>query len=125
MNKGQFYFLLDGSSPQGDDEYPRVDLILTSDTVCLLVETPGVSKESLEVSIENKHVVIKGSRKEPDFFSKATHFYKLESFYGIFKRQIPVPADVDVEKAKVEYHNGVLQILIPRSKPNVIEIPID
>ncbi|MEA3310663.1 MAG: hypothetical protein U9Q76_00405, partial [candidate division WOR-3 bacterium] len=65
----------------GEDEaYPLVDLLVTPQEVYLLAEVPGIPRQALDLKIEEDCVEIRGRRSEPEFFAKATHFYKLESF---------------------------------------------
>lgn len=125
MRRDRFYFRVEEGPVRGDDEaYPPVDLLLTAEDVCLLAEVPGISRDALEVKVDDDHVKIRGRRCEPEFFAKATHFYKLESFYGVFERHIPLPVEVEPRDAKVTISDGVLKILIPRRRPKVIEIPV-
>ena len=37
-----------------------------------------------------------------------------ERTYGSFERTIPLPAEVDGEKAKSEFKNGLLRITLPK-----------
>ena len=42
--------------------------------------------------------------------------YFREISYGMFKRTIPLPWDLDYDAAKAEYENGVLNLCIPKSQ---------
>ncbi len=126
MRKGCFYLRVSDVSITGqEDDFPRVDLVLTEDHVLLLAEVPGISRDSLEVKVDNHYVNLRGGRAEPETFAQATHFYKLESFYGTFQRSIKLPVEVDAERAQVSLENGVLRILVPRHRPRVVEIPVE
>lgn len=125
MRRDRFYFMLEGGTVRGEDEaYPLVDLLLTPDEVCLLAEVPGVPRQALDVKIEEDCVEIRGRRCEPELFAKATHFYKLESFYGFFERRIALPVETDSANAKVSLCDGVLRIRIPIRRPKVVQIPV-
>lgn len=123
MNRGDFYFFIE--DPHCDENYPLVDLYLTKDNLHISLDVPGVSRDSFDIKIDSGYIEIWGTRKEPESFSKATHFYKLESFYGNFKRRIQFPVEVEIDKATMTLEAGVLVITIPRSKPMVIEIPVE
>lgn len=125
MRRDRFYFMFEGWPIRGEDEaYPLVDLLLTHQEVCLLAEVPGVPRQALDVEIDENHVEIRGRRCEPEFFAKATHFYKLESFYGFFERRIALPVEVEPRDVKVNLCDGVLHIRIPRRRHKVVEIPV-
>ncbi|MBD3284753.1 Hsp20 family protein, partial [candidate division WOR-3 bacterium] len=93
--------------------------------VFIMAEVPGIPKDSLEVKINKDYVEIAGVRKEPDFFTRATHFYKLETYYGCFRRRFTLPVEIDTQKAKIVLIDGILTISIPRLKKRVIQIPVE
>ncbi|MBN2378870.1 Hsp20/alpha crystallin family protein [candidate division WOR-3 bacterium] len=124
--KSHFFYIDAEKFMRGAEEtYPLVDFLLTEDEVCILAEVPGIPKESLEVTVTAEHVEIRGKKKEPESFANATHFYKLESFYGCFRRRITLPVKVETEYIKTSLVDGILDIRIPRSRRRIIEIPVD
>jgi HSP20 family protein len=126
MRNDYFYFRVSPGEAKGEEEtYPPVDLLLTAEEVCLLADVAGIPRQALEVKIDRGQVIIRGCRTEPGFFSNATHFYKLESFYGKFERRVPLPVEVDDSGTKVNLVDGVLEIRIPRHRPRIVEIPVD
>ena len=124
--KGSFFFI-DAERFIKDEEgtYPLVDFLLTDDDVYILAEVPGIDRESLDIKIDSGIVEIRGVKREPSFFSNATHFYKLESFYGCFSRKIVLPVSVVGDKARIFLGDGVLRICIPRLKQTILEIPVE
>ncbi len=125
MMRDHFYFMIEEGAAKGENEpYPVVDLLLTAEEVCLLAEVPGIPRKALQVKVYEDHVELRGRKLEPEFFSKATHFYKLESFYGVFERHVPLPVRVEVANARIELADGILKVRIPRHRPKIIEIPI-
>jgi HSP20 family protein len=40
----------------------------------------------------------------------------VECAYGSFERAIPLPAEVDANKAKADYKRGVLKVELPKLK---------
>ncbi|ELP84249.1 small heat-shock protein, putative [Entamoeba invadens IP1] len=77
----------------------------------LKMEIPGVDKKSLSVKYANNWIVICGSRQ----LEGKLEF--TEFLYGNFRREIPLPADVDGAKLKAQYHDGTLIVNIPRASP--------
>lgn len=123
MRRGDYYFLIEDPCHR-EDSYPAVDVYLTEEEIYLLLDVPGIPRESLEIKMDAGYVEISGSRNEPESFSQTTHFYKLESFFGSFRRRILLPVEAEFDKAVITLADGVLKIRIPRLRLKVIEIPV-
>ena len=79
------------------------------------IDLPGISKDEINISNNNGIITVNGERK----FSKETKkedYYKLESTYGKFQRSFHLPKDVDAENIDARYSDGVLELVIPKSK---------
>lgn len=92
---------------------PRVDIEETDTALEVSAELPGMDPEDIDVSIDARSVTIRGEksggREEDD------KQYRLrESWYGSFKRTIPLPAAVDADTAEAAYRKGTLTITLPK-----------
>jgi HSP20 family protein len=47
---------------------------------------------------------------------KEEDYYFSERRYGSFERTVTLPVDVDADKAKATYKNGVLEVALPKKK---------
>lgn len=92
---------------------PRVDVFETNDDIVLKAEIPGVSKEDLNVYIDENSIRLSGQTKK-DVEHKDENVYRTERFYGSFSRTIPLPVEVKSEQAKAEYKDGILSITVPK-----------
>ena len=92
---------------------PRVDVIERDSEVLVRAEAPGVRKDDLEVSITGNTVTIKGQTAHEEKEEKG-EYYRCEISRGAFSRTITLPAEVDAEKAAAEFHDGVLEIRLPK-----------
>jgi HSP20 family protein len=105
---------------------PSLDIYQDKDSV--VVETPlaGVKPEEVKISIENDVLTIEGqSEKKSEVDEK--NYFRREVSYGSFHRSVALPAAVNGEKARAEYDNGVLKIIIPkeeRAKAKAIKVQI-
>ena len=84
---------------------------------------PAVAREDVEVTVEGKHLLIRGERKVPEYASDSGFYGALP--YGKFERVVNLPDGLEVDKLQAEFHNGVLDIWIPRNaamKPRKIQI---
>jgi HSP20 family protein len=90
-----------------------VELYETPSEVVVKVELPGVKKEDTEVVIRDNYLIIRAEKKE-EVEENRKHLHIRERIYGKFERVIPLPADVDPDKAKASFKDGVLEIRLPK-----------
>jgi len=106
---------------------PSVDIYETDKhDLVLRAELPGISREDIEVTVENGTVVIKGEKKF-DTEVKDEHYRRIERTYGTFHRSFTLPNTVDAAKVAAEYKNGVLTVTLPfkeEAKPRSINVEV-
>ncbi len=101
-----------------------VDVIDEGDNVRIVADLPGFRKEDIEVWIEDGDLVIKAVRKE-EKEEKAENYIRRERRLGEVFRRIPIPVEVDMDKIRASYNNGVLEIVLPKTekaKKKVIKV---
>ena len=104
---------------------PAVDVEETKDSVHVKVEIPGMKKEDIKIQTVGDHLVISGERRH-ESEEKDRHFHRVERAYGKFQRALQLPVEVQSDKAKASYKDGVLEISFPKSdKAKAREIEID
>lgn len=106
---------------------PALDVVQKEDELVVRAELPGVDPEHLEVTIEDNTLTIKGERREELQVEKG-NWLRRELKYGSFARSLALPTEVDTEKMKATYRNGVLEISVPyqpKGKPRRITIDIE
>jgi len=96
---------------------PKVDIYQTENDVVVKAEIPGVSKEDLNVYIDENTIRISGQTKRENEV-KDEDIYRSERFYGRFSRNIPLPVEVKSDEAKAEYKDGILSITVPKAEPS-------
>ncbi|MGI5875220.1 MAG: Hsp20/alpha crystallin family protein [Dethiobacteria bacterium] len=96
---------------------PRVDIYQTEKDITVKAEIPGVSKEDLNIFIDENSIRLSGKTKKDEVF-KDENVYKRERYFGSFSRTIPLPAEVNSEQATAEYHDGILSITAPKIEPS-------
>ena len=101
---------------------PAVETAWGDSYLNLRVIVPGVTQDSLKVTVQNNQLVIDGERKAPDGFEK-NGFTQLA--YGKFHAGVTLAPGLDVDKLNCRLHDGVLDIQIPVSekmKPRQVQI---
>ncbi len=91
-----------------------VDVIDEEDKVRIVADLPGFNKEDIEIYLEDNDLIIKAERKE-EVEEKGKNYIRQERRFGEIYRRISLPAEVDVDKIKARYNNGVLEIELPKT----------
>ncbi len=82
----------------------------------IAVELPGVSEKDVEVSVANHLLTISGEKREEKDEKSDKGYHVMERRYGSFTRSISLPDDVDEAKIDASVSDGVLKVVLPRSK---------
>ena len=106
---------------------PAVDIFETeSHDLVLKAELPGLTREDIEVSVENSTLVLKGTKKfEADV--KEENYRRIERAYGQFHRSFTLPSTVDSARVSADFKNGVLTVKLPfreEAKPRTINVEV-
>jgi HSP20 family protein len=103
-----------GSLPMPfEGRMPRVDVVDRENEIIVKAEVPGVNKEDLDISVTENTVSIKGSTSHEEKEEKGD-YYRCEISSGSFSRVVPLPANVDAEKASSKFKDGVLELTLPK-----------
>ena len=100
---------------------PAVDIIETSVGLTLIADLPGAAKDTLDINVDKGILTVN---------APVTHIMPGRPLYSEFEfthyyRQFSIPETLDHEKAKAEFTNGVLNLMVPvaeAAKPRKIEI---
>jgi HSP20 family protein len=106
---------------------PAVDVSETEDEVIVKADLPGVKPEEIEINLVDNVLTIKGEKKR-ETEEKKENYYRVERYYGSFMRAIQLPSEVDVEKVKAQYKDGVLKVILPKkpeAKKKLIKVEIE
>lgn len=95
------------------DFAPRLNVSESEKEVKVEAELPGLDEKDIKVELDQDSLVLSGEKKALEE-QKDDQWYRAEHSYGRFHRVIPLPADVDGEKAKAKFKNGVLTITLPK-----------
>lgn len=103
---------------------PAVDIRETDEALILSAELPGMTKEDVQITLENQVLTLSGERKfEKE--AKGENYHRIERSYGAFTRSFTLPTHVKTEKVDASFENGMLNVTLPKmeeSKPRRISI---
>lgn len=98
--------------------YPRWSLLAgeveeTASDIVVRIELPGMDKGDCHIKIEGNTLYLSGEKH----IERATHnstYHVMERAYGAFERAIPLPRQVNPDKAEARFKNGVLTVRLPK-----------
>jgi HSP20 family protein len=121
---------LDRSSKTGETSFadfmPPVDIEETETEFVVKADLPDVKKEELKIHVQDGVLAIEGERRQ-EKEEKGKRFHKIEREYGRFVRRFALPTEVDAEKVRAEFKDGVLHVVLPKApaaKPKMIDVKV-
>jgi HSP20 family protein len=94
---------------------PALDLYEDGNEVVVKAEMPGMTKDDIKISFADNVLTIRGEKKQEDE-DRGKDYYRSERVYGAFMRRVVLPTEVNAEKARALFKNGVLEIRMPKSE---------
>jgi len=91
---------------------PPVDMFDQGASVVVRADLPGLKKEDIDVSVIRNTLTIRGEKAEEKVEGKS----RSERLFGSFSRSLALPVPVDTEKVAATYRDGVLEIVLPKTK---------
>ncbi len=107
-----------------DGALPRVNVWTNDDAVLVTAEAAGVDPSSLDLSVQDNTLTIRGERQPLSLADEDTYHHR-ERCYGTFERTVELPFQVDVERVSASLRDGVLEVQLPRAendKPRRIQV---
>jgi len=105
---------------------PQVEIKETDKEIQVCAELPGIESKDLDVNLSDNELNIRGEKRSERESDEKGRYWS-ERTYGSFERTIPLPTEVDGDKAKSEFKNGVLRITLPKrkgAKPRALKIAV-
>ncbi len=99
------------------DWAPRVDMYDLPDRIVLRADVPGIPASDLEVRLEGRELVLRGTRRPPEDIP-AEHLCRLERPFGTFVRRYQLPDTVDPDAMRASCRLGVLEVTIRKREPS-------
>ena len=106
------------------EEYvaPNVNIFETNEGYVLQAEMPGVSKDGLEITLEDTEITITG-RRSPETVSGETLFRERDN--ADYRRVFELDPSIDSTKISAKIEQGILTVTLPKSekvKPRKITV---
>jgi HSP20 family protein len=111
------------SSVSGGGAYPPVNVFRKGDDFIIIAELPGVKKSDLDVQVKGRTIRLSGA-KTVSYPEKAA-LHRRERLAGRFDRAVTLPVEINPDRVKAEYRDGVLALFLPPAeseKPKSIKV---
>ncbi len=83
-----------------DKREPLIDVVSSGKEVRVIAEMPGVNKEDVNVTVNDRSMVISADKGDRGYY-----------------KELDLPGVVDPKGAKSTYNNGVLEVTVPLKSP--------
>ncbi len=102
---------------------PAADIFETEDALRVVLEMPGVSKDNVDINVENGLLTVEGRID----FRKYEGLRPVYSEYNVgpYRRSFRVPSQIDQDKIGAEMQDGIITVTLPkaeRAKPRRISV---
>src|SRR5690606_22764517 len=95
---------------------PSVEVSDEENAIRVTAELPGMAKEDVNLQIDEGMLIISGEKKSQTE-SSDNGVYRTERYFGHFQRTVPLPEEIDFERAEARFEKGVLDVRLPKTEP--------
>ena len=115
----------DGESEiERPDWTPSADVYDNESEYVVMIDLPGIDRDSLDISIDDNSLWVRGKR-DLELESQK----RIERSHGSFLRKFgPLPTTIDQNDVTAKYSDGVLKVTLPKRKEQTakrIEIKVE
>jgi HSP20 family protein len=101
---------------RGDGTFsPAVEAFSREGDLVVRAELPGIDPEKdVDITFQDNVLTIRGERRREEKHEEDQYF-RSESFYGMFERQVALPEGANPEDITASYKDGILEVVVPRA----------
>jgi HSP20 family protein len=103
--------------------FPPINVFQQGDDILAIIELPGIDKSGLQIQVKENTIRISG--KKVMQYPEGVSIHRAERLAGEFDRTLTLPIELDPDRVKAEYRDGILALFLPRAesdKPRTIKI---
>jgi HSP20 family protein len=93
---------------------PAMDIYDEGGDIVVKAEIPGMKKEEIHIDINEKTVTVSGEKRKEEKVGRKDYVH-LERTYGSFARTFALPAEVQTDKARATFKDGILEVRMPKT----------
>jgi HSP20 family protein len=110
----------------GTNFAPAVEAFTRGADPVVRAELPGIDPEKdVDISLQDNMLTIRGERRQDDQ-EKGDHYFRSETRYGSFERQLMIPEGTKAADISASYKDGILEVVVPKAaeERKVSRIPV-
>lgn len=111
-----FWNFMDNSNSEFSDLAPKIQVTENKDAVKITAEIPGIDEKDIDLKVSSDGFLSISGEKKNEMSENTKDNYFSEISYGMFKRTIQLPWDLDYDATNAIYNNGQLIVSIPKSQ---------
>ena len=96
---------------------PPIDVYETTDRYVVAAEVPGMTREQIELAVEDSRLIIRGHRIDRTAAASDVHFHQVERGHGPFARTFEFASKIDAAAVAADLAHGILTITLPKAAP--------
>lgn len=103
---------------------PALDAVENDTHYTVELDLPGVKVEDVKIELHEDKLTISGSRAGRESQDGVVR-HREERSFGMFRRTLMLPKQVDTDHVEATYRDGVLSVTIPKiakAQPRTVEI---
>lgn len=82
--------------------------------VYVRIEAPGMDADDFDIQVIDNTLVLRGEKRVRREKTEG-RYHIMECAYGSFERALPLPSQVNDEKATASYKKGILEVTLPKT----------
>jgi HSP20 family protein len=98
---------------------PPTDVYELEDKVVVRVEIAGMNESDFSINLDQNVLTVRGVRADT---TERRAYHQMEINFGEFASAIELQIPVDMDRARAEYQNGFLWVILPKTQPKSIKI---
>ena len=105
--------------PIGSSQWPAVNIQETDKAFILELAAPGLSKDDLQVDIENDLISLASQVEQST--DHTANYTRREYQFAAFRRTFSIPENVNSKKIDAQYSDGILTVTLPKKDDAIQE----
>lgn len=101
---------------EDDQGQLSLDIFETEDKIIIIAPIAGIDEKSLEISVNEDLLTIKGARPRPSGLPKHKTYLIEECYWGVFSRNVLMPAAVNSAEIIARMQRDILIVEIPKAR---------
>jgi HSP20 family protein len=96
---------------QATEWAPSMDVFEEDGNLVIRAELPGVKQEDVDITVHDRVLTISGQRRE-EMETERGGYHVKERRRGAFSRSVMLPQDVDEDRIRARYEDGILEVTV-------------